>query len=215
MKRTITVRGQANLAVAPDTIVLNLDFNVIKADYDLAREVSLSINNQVIKIAKANGLTAKDVKTSSYSIETAYKSVKTNNGWENQFEGYKLIHKMNISFDIDAERLGRIIKGVNKCDVIPDLSIEYTVKDATDAKEQLLALAVKSSQSKATAITSAAGVHLGDVVSINYSWSEMHIISDRYDTCYESNNEYESSAINITPEDIDISDSVTIVWELK
>lgn len=215
MTRTITVRGKANLSVAPDTTILNLDFNAVRVDYNTARELSLSTYNQVLKIAEQNGLQVKDVKTSLYSIESEYKNVKIKDMWEREFVGYKLTHQMKISFAIDALKLGRLIKGIDLCDITPEVSIEYTVKDTTDAKEQLLALAVESSKRKAIAITNAAGVKLGEVQSIDYSWSEMHIVSDRYEARYMCDCAETSSPLDLTPEDIDISDSVTIVWELK
>lgn len=217
MARTITVRGKANLSVSPDTIILSLNFHEVEDEYNFARELSLSVYNQVLKIAENNGLTVKDVKTVSYSIESEYEDVRIRDKWTKQFIGYGLRHKIKILLDInDVLVLGNIIMGVDKCKIKPKVSIAYTVKDTTDAKEQLLALAVKSSQSKAIAITTAAGVELGDVQSIDYSWREMHIISERHDMVYGASLCEESSpAMDFTPEDIDISDSVTVIWSIK
>lgn len=217
MVRTITVRGKANLSVSPDTVILSLNFHEVEDEYHFARELSLSVYNQVLKVAENNGLTAKDVKTVSYSIESEYESVKIRDTWKKQFLGYGLRHKIKILLDInDAMVLGNIIMGVDKCKIKPKVSIAYTVKDTTDAKEQLLALAVKSSQSKAIAITTAAGVELGDVQSIDYSWSEMRILSGRQDVRYDARLcEEGSHAMYFTPEDIDLSDSVTVIWSIK
>ena len=86
------------------------------------------------------------------------------------------------------------------------------------AKNQLLAKAVDDSKAKAEILTSAAGVKLGKVVNINYSWGEINIYSEpvNYDKailCEESAYNYESS-LDIEPEDLDISDTVTVSWEI-
>jgi len=87
-----------------------------------------------------------------------------------------------------------------------------------DAKNQLLAKAVEDSNTKAEILTKAAGVKLGKVININYSWGEINIYSEplRYDKailCEESACNYDNS-LDINPEDLDISDTVTVVWEI-
>ena len=67
-------------------------------------------------------------------------------------------------------------------------------------------------------LTNAAGAKLVQVVSINYSWGEISIYSEpvRYDKvmlCEKSANNYDNS-LDINPEDLDISDTVTVVWEI-
>lgn len=214
MMRTIVVKGKANLSVAPDTNIINLEFKAVRDTYDAARELSISINNEVISIAKSIGLAAEDVKTISYDIESEYKLVKENDLWNNIFIGYKFSHRMQIQFDIDADRLGRIIKDLDRCEVKPEVSISYTVKDPESAKDSLLTLAVQSSRRRAEVMAAAVGLKLGEVMSIDYSWSEMRIMDERYNSSYMCDCEESSLAMNFTPEDIDLSDSVSIVWEL-
>ncbi len=61
--------------------------------------------------------------------------------------------------------------------------------------------------------TNAAGVTLGDLIQIDYSWSEIHI-QPRLKVC-EMAIESSSPAYDITPEDVDVSDSVTVIWAIK
>ena len=51
-----------------------------------------------------------------------------------------------------------------------EFSIEYTVSNPEAAKNKLLGEAVKDSMSKAGVLAAAAGVTLGDIVNIDYSW---------------------------------------------
>ena len=204
--------AKANLSVAPDTVELRISFNEIRDTYDLARKLSLSLYNKLKKTAVENELNEKDLKTINYSIKTKYESYQDNDKtWKERFVGYQLTHTLKLSFNIDPILLGNIVKGIDACDEAPNITINYTAKDSTLAKEQLLVKAVETSKSKANAMATAAGVKLGEVLSINYSWGEMRIYSDDLDMsrmlCEEN--------MDFTPEDIDITDSVTVVWEIN
>ena len=69
-------------------------------------------------------------------------------------------------------------------------------------------------------LTEAAGVQLGDIVTIDYSWGEVEFISHPMekcmslaeDCCMASPSGYD---IDIEPDDIDMSDTVTVVWRIS
>ena len=56
--------------------------------------------------------------------------------------------------------------------------MNYTIKDVEAAKNELLGKAVAESKKKAQVLTDAAGVKLGNIISIDYSWGEIDIYSD-------------------------------------
>lgn len=61
-----------------------------------------------------------------------------------------------------------------------------------------------------------AGVSLGELISIDYNWGELHLYSQTiYDTDEKCMKMSTSCAPDIEPDDIDVSDSVSFVWELK
>ncbi len=73
---------------------------------------------------------------------------------------------------------------------------------------------------KAKELTSASNVDLGLIQSIDYSWHEIDIVSrplrDFDEGCYcdaaiQTNSTYD---VDIDPEDIKLSDTVTVVWEI-
>ena len=74
-------------------------------------------------------------------------------------------------------------------------------------------------EEKAQVLTEAAGVKLGDIVSIDYSWGEIEFVSESVTRnlampimCDDSEGCYD---IDIEPDDIDVSDTVTVVWEIS
>lgn len=214
MERTIKVTGKAKIAVAPDTLQLLIDLGGTKPTYNESRELSIECNAQMISAITDLGLDSKALKTRSYSINADYQSYEDKDkSWKRRFVGYKFSHQTKLEFPIDNALLGRVIEALNGCTIKPDISINYTVTDPEPAKNCLLAKAVADSQTKAKVMTQAAGVELGDVLTIDYSWGEINIVRN-----YDMDTKFESccdQSMDFTPEDIDLSDTVTVVWTIK
>ena len=94
------------------------------------------------------------------------------------------------------------------------------MSDPEAAKNELLGKAVKDAKEKAAVITAAASVTLKDIQSIDYSSGEIEFevspmnrlmkvcapVPDACeDACYD---------MDIEPDDIDVADTVTVVWEI-
>lgn len=87
-------------------------------------------------------------------------------------------------------------------------------------KMGLLAAAVKDSQAKASVLTEEAGVNLGKIITIDYSWGEIDFVSRplqemSFRCCEPEECESASYDMDIEPDDIDISDTVTVIWGLE
>ena len=94
-------------------------------------------------------------------------------------------------------------------------SIYFTVSNPEELKEKMLAEAVKNARRKADIMTEAAGVALGKILSINYSWSEVRFRSERFDEieCYATM--APKAMPDFEPDDIENADSVEVVWEIE
>ena len=106
------------------------------------------------------------------------------------------------------------------CPVSPEFSIEYTVADPEASKNELLGNAVKDSMKKASVLADASDVKLGEIINIDYSWGEIDFVSKPLQEmslrCCEPDESYSSSYdMDIEPDDIDITDTVTVIWEIN
>ena len=94
----------------------------------------------------------------------------------------------------------------------------HMVKDKKSVNAALLENACVNAKAKAGILAKASGVTLGDLISIDYNWGELHLFSqtqyDMEDDCMRMASAAPTS-IEIEPDDIDISDSVTFVWEIS
>ena len=146
--------------------------------------------------------------------------MRNHGAYKQRFVGYRFRHLLKVEFDSDNERLGKILYALGNCALNPEFRISYTVKDPEAAKNELLGKAVKDAKEKAAVITAAAGVTLKDIQSIDYSWGEIEFEVSPMNrlmkacapvvACADS-----SYDLDIEPDDIEVADTVTVVWEIS
>jgi uncharacterized protein YggE len=113
--------------------------------------------------------------------------------------------------------LAATLAAIAECEAKPEFSIRFSVKDGNAISEQLLISAVENATAKARVLSKAAGVELGEIMYIDYSWGELRLFSEtevepRMMACMAADSAVGS--IDIEPEDVDVSDSVTVVWSI-
>ena len=123
---------------------------------------------------------------------------------------------MKVEFPSDNERLGKILYGLSASPVSPEFRISYVVSDPEAKKNELLEKAVQDARTKAEVLTRAAGVTLKDIWSIDYSWGEVDFeVRPMNELPMLSKIDAEASfKMDIEPDDIDMSDTVTVTWEV-
>ena len=206
------------MSVKPDTTSLRITFGGIYKDYEETVRQSAEKTKILREAIEKSGLPGEALKTKDFSIESEYESYRDyNNDYKKRFLGYKFYHRTQIQFPKDNKMLGRILYELSLCSVKVEFSIDYTVKDKDAVKKEVIKRAVENSREKAGIMAIAAGVSLGEVQSIDYSWGEIDIRTSPVDKL-EVRKSYAlepSYDIDIEPDDIDLTDTVTMVWEIK
>lgn len=219
MERTIRVTGKGKISVKPDTIRLRLSVEGIYPEYDETLRKSAEVVELLKDLVEQLGYERKELKTLYFNIDTEYESYQEKDkSWKRRFQGYKYVHRMKIEFPADNQKLGKMLYALAHCPVEPEFSIEYTVADPEAAKNELLGEAVKDSMAKAGILAAAANVKLGNIVNIDYSWGEVDFVSRPLEElslrCCEDVCEPTSYNMDIEPDHIDMSDTVTVVWNI-
>lgn len=216
--KTIRVTGIGSVSVKPDTTSLRITFAGIYKDYEETVRQSAEKTKILREAIEKSGLPGEALKTKDFSIESEYESYRDyNNDYKKRFLGYKFYHRTQIQFPKDNKMLGRILYELSLCSVKVEFSIDYTVKDKDAVKKEVIKRAVENSREKAEIMAIGAGVSLGEVQSIYYSWGEIDIRTSPVDKL-EVRKSYAlepSYDIDIEPDDIDLTDTVTMVWEIK
>lgn len=219
MIRTIMVKGVGSVSARPDYISLSLGIETQEKEYDDAMQKATERINRLEAASQKVGFEKGDLKTTSFNVSTAYESVKDRSGnYKREFVGYNCSYRLKLAFDFNSQRLAEVLTAISNSGAKPELSIAFTVKDATKVSEELLMSATKNAREKAEILCSASGAKLGNLQSIDYNWGELNIISR---TSYEMEDCImpmmalrECAAPEIEPDDIDLRDTATFVWEI-
>ena len=216
MSRTMRVKGKGNLKVRPDMTRVSIFLSNICKNYDEALSVSTGNSGLLRQIVSELGFAESDLKTVGFDVDVQNESYRDrNDNWKKRFVGYKVSHSLKIDFESDNDILGRLLGRIAACPAKPEFGISFFVKDTETAKNRLLGNAVRDAKVKAVVLAEASGVKLGDIRNIDYSWGEIRFESDRMPIAGELGYKEETRFdIDIDPDDIAVSDTVTVEWEI-
>ena len=217
MERTITVTGRGAIHVVPDVTRLEVyisgRFKTYQDAYDQAKENFA----QIVKILEYNNKPGTLAKTVRMDISDFEKSIKDSLGHHMYYEkdGYQLTQRIKIDLGIDNVLVNKVVRGVGKYIQDAQIDIGYTVQDPRPHQLKMLERAVKDAREKANIMASALGCMLAEVSKINYSHEDIHIYSQARNIHSAAEAKASTAeSLDITPEDLAISDDVTVEWVL-
>lgn len=221
MERLIKVTGKGKISVKPDMIRLYITQKNLQKEYDETLKASAQ-DTEILKDLFENlGFDRKELKTIYLNVDTKYESYQDElKNWKKSFQGYEYTHRMKIEFALDNKKLGQVLYALANCKKTPEFSIEYTVADTEKCKNELLCNAIKDSTNKAKVLAEAASVSLGEIQTIDYSWGEIEFVTNpiremqlmsRERSIDSTTSSYD---IDIEADDINITDTVTVVWSI-
>lgn len=216
MARTITVKGIGKVSTKPDYVVLPMTLESEYKDYNKAMDMAANHIQHLNETLFSIGFEKGSVKTTNFNVCTDYDRVKDRNGdYQSVFCGYEVTHNLKLAFDFDMGKLSQALSDIASCLSRPQLSVAFTVKNVTTINEEMLRFATANAKKKAEILWEASCVTMGDLIAIDYNWGKLDIYSHtRYDCC-EDAMPLMAKSIDIDPDDIDVSDTATFIWEIK
>lgn len=220
MQRTITVKGTGKLTAKPDYIVLSMTLEARAEEYSNAVELSATQLGELSDSLGSAGFEKASLKTTDFNVRTDYQHVPDENGsYYNKFNGFVCGHQLKLEFDFETTRLAQALNAITSCIANPQLNVSFTVKDPDAISATLLKSAAANAREKADILCDASGVTLGQLITIDYNQRELDAISRTGYSLGEnrlrSAAPMKAKAMDMSPDDIDISDTATFVWEIK
>lgn len=215
--KTITVKGLGKVTKSPDSIIINMKLLSFDKEYDLTMEKATKnleeINSSLINIGFCKDM----IKTTDFNVYTKYDNVRVENTYKYTFMGYECQQALKIQFDMDIKKLANVCSVISKCNAEPEITVHFTIKNPKELNEELLKSAATNASEKAKILCEATGVKLGDLVNIDYNWHDLNTYSN---TNYHLEKRCLAAStmqnnIDITPDDINFSEEVTFIWEIK
>lgn len=215
MERVITVKGVGKVNAKPDQVTLDIHIKSANKSYEKTMETaSLQLDSLRKAIGKC-GMDMNDLKTESFGIDTQFDHLKEHRDVEkNVFAGYECGHHLKLQFPMDMKMLGCVLTALSTSEVKPEFSVRFGVADTDKITAELLRDATQNARQKAEILTEAAGVTLGPIQTIDYNMSEVDLYSRTQPKWLNVRQSCSprDSFVDIKPEDIQVSDTVTFVW---
>ncbi len=213
----IRVEGNGAIHVVPDVTRLDLSLDSLHENYEEAYAQMKGNVDVLSTIMDEVGLAASLPKTTKLDIEkkTRPEYDSHHNRIGEIFVGYTLCHRVKIDLSMDNVLLNKVVKLIGERLRQAEINIGYTVRDPRPSQLKMLERAVKDAKDKAEIMAKACGCSLGAVKTINYSWTKFQVYSQaRALHSAEEACGCSPESLDITPDDLSVSDDVTVEWFL-
>ncbi len=163
-QRTINVTGNAQVIIAPDIAYISIG---VHSEAPAAADAVASNNAQtqkVIDAIKGQGVDAKDIQTTNFSV---YQQTKTGPNGENQGTYFSTDNTVYVTMR-DLTKIGTILDASVAAGANNIYGIVFDVQDKEAATKTGRDQAMADAKAQAEQLASASGATLGDVQSITY-----------------------------------------------
>jgi len=209
--RTITVSAEGKTTATPD--LAELSFSVVSqgknpADLQTANDSKMSA---VITFVTSEGIASSDIATTAYDLSPTYQYDTNTN--RNYVTGYTLTQTVSVKVH-DLTKVAAVIGGLTPLGVNQIGGVNFTFNDPDTTLAVARADALSKAKAKAMTMAAGAGTSLGEVVNV----AESGIIPTPYYSGAPTGVAMMSTASvapTIEPGTQDVTDNVTITYELK
>ncbi len=210
--QTIQALGDAEMTAMPDEAAVYLQAQTKAKTATEAKDENSRMMEAVLGNLDKIGIAKEDIETENFNI---YEEYDWKDG-EQTSKGFIASNSIKISTK-DFEIIGKIIDaGADEGALINSINFELSNKQENEYKAIVLAEASKDAKMKAESIAQGLGKELGDLVSVassDFGWTPYPIYKGM--ATMEDAAEARTAATNIEPQKLDITASVTVVYEIK
>lgn len=169
---SITMEGQGSVTVAPDIGVISTSVVTMAETTEKALEDNRELITKVIASMRKQGVEANDIRTSGFNIFPRYKQDSTGSNGQPAITGYEVRNGIEVKVR-DLPQLGDLLTiavdaGANSVD-----GIRFEVSNPEEKLDEARKKAVEAAMHKAEIFAEAAGVKLGNIVSITETGVQM------------------------------------------
>jgi len=164
VNRTLSVNGTGRVTLTPDIAYLTIGVQTEAGDAADAVSENSAKTEAIITALEGAGVEAKDIKTTNFSI---YPQQKYDTQGQPTGEVTYIVNNSVFVTVRDLDAIGELLNDVVEAGANNIQGIQFDVEDKTEAYAEAQAMAVANAQAQAEDLAEAAGVVLGEVISIN------------------------------------------------
>lgn len=211
-KKTVNTNGQATLEVQPDQAVVYVSIETLAESAEESKNENNQITEDVYAALYLIGVERDKIETQNFNIYEEYDW--TGEGRESL--GFKTSHTLKITTE-EFDDVGEIVDAAVGAGATRISSIRFELSEERESqyKKEALAAASKDAREKAEAIASGLEAELGELVSItdsSYSYRPYPLYEA---TAMAGERALEEAVTQISPQELEVTASVQVTYEIE
>lgn len=208
--RTLSINGNGVVSIAPDMATINIG---VQTESDNADEAVASNNQQsqaLLDTLMDAGVAEDDIQTANFSINP--RQEYDDRGQPTGIVSYVVNNTVSVTVrDLDA--IGAILDAAVQAGANNIYGIRFDVEDREAAQQQAMTVAMENARERADVLAAAAGVELGDILSLQtYLGGGSPIPYGRgFDVAVEE----AALSVPVSPGEMQIMVDVSVVYEIR
>ena len=201
----LTVTGQGSHATAPDMAIVHIGVTTEARTAAAALDAnSASVAKLRSQIARS-GIESRDVQTSGLSLSPIWDN-RSNASAQRRIVGYRVSNQVTLRVR-GVEQLGEVLDRLVSAGANQFNGLSFALQDPASAQDLAREAAVADAMHKARILAAAAGVTLGEVISINEN-------GGAHPVPFAAREMAASDAVPISPGEVSYGASVTMVFRI-
>ncbi len=215
-KNRVSVSGTSSITVEPDKAEIYVKIVTLEKTAQESKNKNSQISGNVGKALKKEGIKDKDIETSQFLIypRYEYEEVIENNLRKSKqvLLGYEVTNVLKVTTQ-NLEKAGKLIDVAvdNGANDIDRVAFGLTKEKEKEVKQQAMILASNDAKEKAVALTTNLGISLLKPISI----SESSFYYQPFEYARGALLEKAAAETVISPQKLDVSASVNLVYEIR
>ncbi|HLC46686.1 MAG TPA: SIMPL domain-containing protein [Candidatus Nanoarchaeia archaeon] len=212
-KDTITVTGYGKVTTQPDKASASIIVQTLKSTAQEAQDENSRISTSVLSALKAAGIKESDIETAGYYLYPKYE-------WnpkleKNEIVGYELRNTLKVETK-DTSNVGKYLDAAVSAGANSVESVNFELSDEKQVEVNAQALAKASGMAgdKAQSIVKTLDVKLGKLVTVSES-NVGYSPYVYYPRAAALGMDAAKEATTISPQDIDVSATIGLVYEIR
>lgn len=203
----IYVTGRATVTTSPDIAITQIGVQTFNREVEPAVDENNRKSEAVIAALRAQGVAEKDIRTTSFNIYPQ-RDYKGDNNYE--IVGYQVNNTVMATLR-DLDSVGRTLQAAIEAGANNISGISFTLDDPEPFKDEARTKAIEDARRRAEIMAEAAGIELGNVISISETSSPGYIMSSgvAYDEAMVR------SEVPIEPGELELAVQVSMVFAIN
>lgn len=203
-KAVITVNGEASVSKAPDMATISVGVTSVGENAGSALKLNSAEMEKVIARLKELGVAEGDMQTSGLSVNPNWSNSYSSSGTQ-KIDGFTAMNYLTVGIR-DLDKLGATLDQVVTDGANTLNGVTFALVDPRPALDEARKLAVADARARAELLAEAAGVKLGDLVSLTdgggYSGGPAPMFKA------------DAASVPVQKGDVSYQATVTITWEI-